>query len=102
MCVLTARHSVCSNGTYENDLLPKRVLTKKGQRNIKHISVPRKSIKFVKDLTNTLIEMSWCKTINIFLISYFTSVSPSFLRLSVSYRFLLNFFSGPSTPFCII
>uniref|UniRef100_A0A336MQG3 CSON003188 protein n=1 Tax=Culicoides sonorensis TaxID=179676 RepID=A0A336MQG3_CULSO len=50
-----------------------RIMTKSGNRRINEVRVPQKSLKFLKDIAHTLIELAWWKTVLIFISCYFLS-----------------------------
>ena len=52
---------------------PYRVVNKIGSRNVNGVNLPEKSIKFMKDLANTLVEMQWRYLLLFFAFAFFGS-----------------------------
>lgn len=52
---------------------PCRVVNKAGDRNVNGINLPEKSVKFAKDLVNTLVEARWLYVLLFFTFAFFGS-----------------------------
>lgn len=54
-------------------LRPCRVVNKSGDRNVNGINLPEKSVKFMKDLVNTVVEAQWRYVLLFFVFAFFGS-----------------------------
>ncbi|XP_039452748.1 ATP-sensitive inward rectifier potassium channel 8-like [Culex pipiens pallens] len=51
----------------------KRTIDKLGERNVQFLNLPQRSLKFLKDLVNTLVEVQWRYTLAAFVLSFAVS-----------------------------
>ncbi|XP_055597653.1 ATP-sensitive inward rectifier potassium channel 12 isoform X2 [Uranotaenia lowii] len=51
----------------------RRLINKAGERNVLFLNLPEKSVRFVKDLVTTLVDVQWRYTLTVFMLSFFGS-----------------------------